>query len=84
MYLAIELKQKADGTMEVSTFKKETRDEAEKSFHSILAVAAVSTHPVHSAVIMNPEGVTLKRETYKHVQPEPEPEPAEEPEEAAE
>ena len=71
MYVAIELKLKADGSLEVSTYKKDTR---EKSFHSILAVAAVSTHPIHSAVIMNPEGVTLKRETYKHEVPEPEPE----------
>lgn len=74
MYVAIELKLKADGSLEVSTYKKDTREEAEKSFHSILAVAAVSTHPIHSAVIMNPEGVTLKRETYKHEVPEPEPE----------
>lgn len=72
MYVAIELKLKADGSLEVSTYKKDTREEAEKSFHSILAVAAVSTHPIHSAVIMNPEGVTLKRETYKHEQEEAE------------
>jgi hypothetical protein len=66
MYVAIEQKLKEDGTYEVSTFKKETRDEAEKAFHSILAGAATSTHPVHSAVILNPEGVSIKHECYKH------------------
>ena len=66
MYVAIELKEKADGSLDVSTFKKDTRDEAEKAFHSILASAAVSTNPIHSAVILNPEGKLLKTECYKH------------------
>ena len=70
MYAALEIKLKADGTMTVDRYVKETRDEAEKAFHSILAVAAVSEHPVHSAMIINPEGATLKRESYKHEQTE--------------
>lgn len=65
-YVAIEQKEKSDGTYEVSTFKKDTRDEAEKAYHSILASAAVSEHPVHSATILNPEGKLLKSECYKH------------------
>ena len=77
-YLAVEQKEKQDGTYEVSTFKKETRDEAEKAFHSILAVAATSDHLVHSASILNPEGKLLKSECYKH---EPAPVPNEEPKE---
>lgn len=66
MYAALEIKQKADGTMTVDKFVKETKDEAERAFHSILAGAAVSEHPIHSAMIINPEGVTLKKECYKH------------------
>ena len=66
MYVAIEQRVKQDGTYEVSTFKKETRDEAEKAYHSILASAAVSDHLIHSAAIMNPEGQLLKSECYKH------------------
>lgn len=81
MYAALEIKLKADGTMTVDKYVKESRDEAEKAFHSILAVAAVSTHPVHSAVIINPEGATLKRECYKHEQPEAAAEPEEQTEE---
>ena len=75
MYIAVEIKGKADGAVEVSTYKKETREEAEKAYHSILAVAAVSTHPVHSALILNVEGSTLKKDCYKHEQPKPEPGP---------
>lgn len=66
MYVAVELKQKVDGSLEVSTFKKETRDEAEKAYHSILTTAATSTHPVHSACILNQEGKMLRTECYKH------------------
>lgn len=78
-YLAVEQKEKQDGTYEVSTFKKDTRDEAEKAFHSILASAATSEHLVHSACILNPEGKLLKSECYKHdpIPPEPEEEPKE-------
>lgn len=65
-YVAIEQKVKKDGSYEVSTFKKETREEAEKAFHSILASAATSEHPIHSATILNPEGIGIKSECYKH------------------
>lgn len=78
MYVAVELKQKVDGTLEVSTFKKETREDVEAAYHSILTVAAKSSHPVHSAVILNPEGVSLRHECYKHPVPVPEPEEPEE------
>lgn len=66
MYIAVEIKEKIDGTVEVSNYKKETRDLAEQAFHSIMAAAAVSSHPVHSGLILNTEGQTLKKECYKH------------------
>ena len=69
MYAALEIKEMADGTMTVDRYVKETRDEAEKAYHSILSVAAVSKNPTHSAMIINPEGKTLKSECYKHEQP---------------
>lgn len=72
MYAALEIKLKGDGTMTVDKYIKETRDEAERAYHSILASAAVSEHPVHTAMIINPEGATLKRESYKHEPAEPE------------
>ena len=70
MYVAVEIKEKKDGTMEVSTFKKETREQAEKAYHSILATAADSEHPIHSAVILNAEGQRIKGDCYKHQQAE--------------
>ena len=68
MYIALEIKDKADGTVEVSNYKKATRDEAEQAYHSILSVAAVSAHPVHTGMILNTMGQVLKSECYKHEQ----------------
>ena len=66
MYVAIEIKTKADGTMEVSTFKKETEELGKQAFHSIMASAAVSSHPVHTGVLLDQYGATIRRESYKH------------------
>ena len=68
MYAALEIKLTAQGTMTVDRFIKETRDEAERAYHSILSNAATSSYAVHSAMIINPEGKTLKTECYKHEQ----------------
>ena len=65
-YVAVELITKQDDTFTVSTFKKETRDEAESAYHSILTNAAKSTNKIHSATLLNPEGQMLKSECYKH------------------
>lgn len=84
MYVAIELRTDFDGKFTVSTYKKETRDEAEKAFHSILTGAATSATLAHAAAIMNQEGQVLKTECYKHNPPEPQPKPDIEPETANE
>ena len=81
MYVAIEIKTKVDGTMEVSTFKKETEDLGKQAFHSIMASAAVSTHPIHTGVLLDEYGNTLRRESYKHEVPVPNEEPKEDGEE---
>ena len=73
MYVTVECITKQDDSFMVNTFKKETRDEAESSYHSILASAAKSTHKIHAATLLNAEGYVLKNECYKHEMiPEPE------------
>jgi hypothetical protein len=74
MYAALEIKETHEGVMTVDRYVKETRDEAERAYHSILSNAATSAYRTHSAMIINPEGKTLKSECYKHEQPEAEPE----------
>ena len=66
MFVAIEIKSKEDGSMEVSTFKKETEELGKQAFHSIMASAAVSTHPIHTGILLDAYGNTLRKESYTH------------------
>ena len=53
----------------------------ESKFYEVLAAAAVSDLPCHSAIMFSTEGFPLMNKCYKHdVQPEPEPEPEPTPE----
>jgi hypothetical protein len=66
MYMVIELQTGSNGATTAITEDYAERAEAESKFHQILTFAATSTVPVHSALVMNPEGTVLKKETYKH------------------
>ena len=44
------------------------RNEAESKYHTVLAAAAISAVPLHSAVLMDDSGYTLKNDTYVHVE----------------
>ena len=59
------------------------RLKGESKYYEVLAAAAVSNLPCHSAIMFSTEGFPLLHQCYKHeVQPEltPEPEPEPEPE----
>ena len=43
-----------------------TQSEAESHYHTVLAAAAVSTVPAHSALLMTADGQVLRSETYRH------------------
>jgi hypothetical protein len=75
-YCVIEMKTKLDETLSVNTFKKDTLDEANRAYHSILASASVSDALFHSATILDWRGKEIKSEYYKHEE-EPQPEPEE-------
>lgn len=60
------------------------RLKAESKYHEVLAAAAVSNLPTHSAIMFSTEGFPVLHQCYHHnVVPET-PAPAEEPEEPAE
>lgn len=44
--------------------------QAEQKYHQVLAAAAVSQVPVHSAIMLNSEGQYIKSEGYDHRQSE--------------
>lgn len=66
MFIVIELQTNADGTVGNLVYQYASRDEAESKFHSILAAAAISALPVHSAVMLTNAGVMVKSEFYRH------------------
>lgn len=71
MYIVIELQKTGDQVANIVT-SHASRQEAEAKFHTVLAAAAVSAVPVHSAVMLSDEGFPLRNECYKDkTAPEP-------------
>lgn len=66
MYIVIELQKNAAGNVSNIVTDKPTLAEAESAYYSILAAAAVSSVPVHSAIIVSEEGFPVKYQCYKH------------------
>lgn len=64
MFIVIEL-QKSD-TLAVLSDTYETRNQAEQKYHTVLAYAAVSEVPKHSAVLLNEDGTYIKSESFEH------------------
>ena len=61
----------------------QARLKAESKYHQVLAAAAVSELPQHSATLLTSDGRAIMNQCYKHVI-EPTPEPTPEPEEETE
>lgn len=68
VYIVIEIQTNADGTVGNIVTKYDNLPEAEAKWHSILAFAATSTLPVHSAVILDSDGMTMAQRSYRHKQ----------------
>ena len=66
MFIVIELQKNKDGAVANIVTDHATQAEAESKYHAILASAAVSEIPVHSAVLVSEEGFPLMHHCYKH------------------
>ena len=64
-YLVIELQTTNDTTSHLAWSYSDLQ-QAESKYHSILSAAATSSIPVHTAVILNQEGMTMKSYCYRH------------------
>ena len=65
MYIILEIQTDAQGTVTIlPEVKKETRREADSVYHSMLAAAALSQLPVHSAVILTNDGRLISAQSY--------------------
>ena len=65
MVIVMEIQKDTDVSTIITTH--ETRAEAENKYHTILAYAAVSNVPVHSAVMMTDNGEYIKNEKFEHL-----------------
>ena len=92
-YYVVEIQQYANGGFGhiVHYAYDENADTArlkgEAKFHEVLAAAAISELPSHSAIMFSTDGFPIMHQCYKHEvapQPEPQPEPEPEPEEETE
>ena len=66
MYIVIELQKAADGNVANIVTSYNSLAEAESKYHSILASAAISELPIHSAVIVSEEGFAVESKCFKH------------------
>ena len=77
-YLVTEIQHWDTGAIQNPTWSYDDRNKAEAKFHTVLAAAAVSKLPVHSAMLFTDEGFMLDSKCYKHeAEPEQETEATE-------
>lgn len=65
MVIVMEIQKGAEVSTIVNTY--ESRDDAENKYHTVLAYAAVSDVPYHSAVMLTDKGERIKNETFEHL-----------------
>lgn len=66
MFIVIELQKNAEGVVSNIVTPFDSLAEAESKYYSVLAAAAISKIPVHSAIIVSEEGFPVKHQCYKH------------------
>lgn len=65
-YVVIEMQTNADGTLGNLVSSFDDRNQAESAFHGVLASAAISTLPVHTALLVTNTGLVLNAQRYEH------------------
>ena len=66
MYIVLEIQTNTDGTIGTIVTQWNDLNQAESKYHAVLACAAASDLPMHSAMIITPDGMTLRGEHYTH------------------
>lgn len=68
-YIVIEM-QTTSGVTATIVNSYNNYPQAEQKYHTVLAAAAVSTVPLHSAAMLTERGNLVKYECYDHTEPE--------------
>ena len=66
MYIVVELQKNEQGVVSNIVTSFNTLAEAESKYYTVLAAAAISKIPVHSAIVVSEEGFPVKHQCYKH------------------
>lgn len=66
MYIVIELQTAANGSVANIVTQYNDLNQAESAYHMILAAAAISALPEHSATILTNRGQLIATEYYTH------------------
>lgn len=75
MYTVIEFwAENANSDIQIMSYPKNNKDEAMSTYHYVLYMAAVSSHYVHGAIVIDIQGRYLARESFTHtIEPSDEP-----------
>lgn len=65
-YIVIEMQKNAEGVVSNIVTEHASLAEAESKYFSVMAAAAVSTIPVHSAIIVSEKAHPVRHEFYEH------------------
>lgn len=65
-YIVIELQTDAAGNVANIVNQYDSLSAAESAYYSILSAAAISSVPIHSAVVLDSEGMPVYFHSFKH------------------
>ena len=65
-YLVIEIQTSADGKVATIITQKDNLNDALSAYYMVLSAAAVSSVPVHAAVLLMNNGAVIKSEMFDH------------------
>lgn len=67
MYIIQEIQTTGNSSALLPAITKTNKDEAESTFHSILASAAISQVEVHTCLMYDEHGNVIRKEFYEHL-----------------
>ena len=68
VYLVVEIQKTGEDQVSNIVTSHQTLNEAKSKLHQVLAAAAVSEVPVHSAVLISEEGIPMRNECFRHTE----------------
>ena len=66
MYIVLETQTNTDGTVGTLTSSYESENEAKSKYHTVLAAAAISSLPKHTAFLVRDDGYLVESECFRH------------------